>query len=119
MPPALRFALVTPASSTLGCDGFTAMRFTKRQSGLASTLVADRNCHVAPPSVDLNAPMPTRPALASPVPMYTVAGFTGSKTMALIERLGRKSWFALQVVPPSGLIQRPPEAEPARIRVVE
>ena len=110
---------MTAASTMPLCAGCAAILLTKRQSALTSTFVAGRNCHVSPPSADLNTPMPTSPALASPVPMYTVAGFSGSKAIVLIERLGRKSWFTRQVFAPSSLIHRPPEAAPASSRLAE
>jgi hypothetical protein len=75
------------------------MRFTNRQSAFASTLVAGRKRHVLPPSVDLNAPTPTRPPLASPVPSQAFDGLTGSKAIVVTERLGRKSLFARHEVP--------------------
>src|SRR4051812_17522888 len=99
MAPLAWLLLVTPASSTCGCVGWTAMRLTNRQSGFASTLVAGRKRHVLPPSVDLNAPTPTRPPLASPVPSQALEGFSGSKAIVVTERLGRKSLFARQEAP--------------------
>jgi hypothetical protein len=104
------------ASTTCGFAGSTASRFTKRQSGFASGLVEARYCQVLPPSSDLNAPAPTSPALASPVPAYTIDGLDGSKAIVEMERFGRKSLLALQLAPPSEETHSPPEAVPARSR---
>ena len=68
MPPRSPSMCVVPASSTEVWVGWMASRFTKRQSALASTLVAPSSVQVSPPSSDLKAPTPTSPALASPVP---------------------------------------------------
>src|SRR5258706_13846794 len=88
----------------------------KRQSALVSVLVAARNCQVLPPSADLKAPTPTRPALASPVPRYTMLVLDGSNAIVVTEGLGRKSKLARHEAPPSLEIQSPPEPVPARMR---
>src|SRR6202008_424492 len=99
--PVVPLLLVSAASSTRGCAGWIARRLTKRQSGFASAFVGSRKRQVLPASTDLKRPTPTSPALASPVPMYITSGLSGSITIAVIERLGRKSLFALHVLPAS------------------
>src|ERR1700752_111122 len=64
---------------------------------------------VVPPSVDRRTPAPThQSALPSPVPQYTMLGFTGSKASAPTVSVAAKSVRGAQLPPRSKLSQTPP-----------
>ena len=71
---------------------------------------------VLPPLVDLNTPKPAAsPASLSPVPMYMVSGFIGSKAIEETPRVGRESEYTDHVKPPSVVFQMPPAQAPPKM----